>query len=160
MDYKDTRLDKVGKHKEPGQVNDTNIQDNWTSQDKYNGWQYKWTSKQKQLCGQYVNMWLCVQLYAILDVGISLISVNNKLSTNQQECSCYGRDRLITLDTYSKSSRMSWLGLYYTSVLYRYSKWLYYITNKGSYVIKQCSNLREVTSNALMVIHIKLPPFM
>ena len=24
-----------------GQVNDTNIQDNWTSQDKYNGRQYK-----------------------------------------------------------------------------------------------------------------------
>ena len=102
MDYKDTRLDKGRKHNGPGQVNDTNIQDNWTSLDKYNGWQYKmvqykWTtSKKKQLCEQYVNMWLCVQLHAILDEVISLISVNNKLSTNQQECSCYGRYRLIT----------------------------------------------------------------
>jgi len=66
-----------------GQVNDTNIQDNWTSQDKYNGWQYKmvqykWTSKQKRLSEQIVNMWICVQLYAIIDVVISLISVNNK----------------------------------------------------------------------------------
>ena len=26
------------KHKGLGHVNDTNIQDNWTSQDKYNGW--------------------------------------------------------------------------------------------------------------------------
>ena len=67
---------KGGNHKGTGQVNDTNIQDNWTPQDKYNGWQYKmvqykWTLKQKQLCEQYVNMWLCVQLYAILDVVIS-----------------------------------------------------------------------------------------
>ena len=80
MDYKDTRLDKGRKHK----VNDTNIQDNWTSQDKYNGWhykmvQYKWTRKQKQLLEQFVNMWICVELYAILDVVISLISVNNEL---------------------------------------------------------------------------------
>jgi len=82
---KDTRLDKGGNHKGPGQVNDANIQDDRTSLDKYNGWQYKmvqykWTtSKQKQLCEQFVNMWLCVQLYAILDEVISLISVNNKL---------------------------------------------------------------------------------
>jgi len=58
MDYKDTKLDKGRKHNGPGQVNDTNIQDNWTSLDKYNGWQYKmvqykWTtSKKKQLCEQ------------------------------------------------------------------------------------------------------------
>ena len=80
---KDTRLDNKKLHKRFGQVNGTNIQDNWTSQHKYNGWhykmvQYKWASKQKQLCEQYVSMWLCVQLYAILDVMISVISVNNK----------------------------------------------------------------------------------
>ena len=33
------------------------LQDNWTSQDKYNGWEYTWTtSKQKQFCEQLVNM--------------------------------------------------------------------------------------------------------
>jgi len=52
MDYKDTWLGKGGNHKGIGQVNDTNIEENWTPQYKYNGWQYKnvqykWTSKRK-----------------------------------------------------------------------------------------------------------------
>ena len=42
MDYKDTILDKGRKHKGLGQVNDTNIQDNWTlpvnTTDDNTGW--------------------------------------------------------------------------------------------------------------------------
>jgi len=38
---KDTILDNKKIHKVVGQVNDTNIQANWTSIDNYNGWQYK-----------------------------------------------------------------------------------------------------------------------